>query len=213
MVKDHLAPNGGKLLYAFRIGDGRRGVHDFKNPLGSGYIGDHLVVKVAQIHDRVPEHGNIGSERKEGSHGYPARAQHNNPHEIQGKQADGPAQVNDRPYGVVEPYRVDKGIPMLFCQIPEGVHGFGFRAEALDDPDAGKVLVHEGIQVGGFLPVDLPSFMGMGLDVPDSRGHQGKAHKGRCGKPGVLDEHDDGYRADGDEIRNQGGDAVGENIL
>ena len=53
----------------------------------------------------------------------------------------------------------------------------------------------------------------LGLDVPDSRGHQRKAYKGRGGKPCVLDEHDDGHRADGDEIRDQGGDAVGEHIL
>ena len=102
---------------------------------------------------------------------------------------------------------------MLLRQIPEGVHGLFLRAEALDDADAGEVLMHEGVQVGGFLPVDLPPFMGMGLDVPDPGGHQRKAHKGRGREPDVLDEHDHGHRADGDEIRDQGGDAVGEHIL
>ena len=143
MVKDHLALNGRKLLYALPIGDGGRGVHDFKYPLRAGDVGDHLVVKVAQVHDRVPEHGNIGSERQEGSHGYPARAEHHDSHKIQGKQADGPAQVDDRAHGVIETDCVHKGIPVLLCQIPEGVHGFGFCAEALDDPDAGKILMHE----------------------------------------------------------------------
>ena len=145
MVEDHLALNGRKLLYVLPVGDGGRGVHDFKNTLRSGNVGDHLIVKVAQVHDRIPEHGNIGSERQEGSYGYPACAEHHNSHEIQGKQADGPAQVDDRTYGVVEPDRVYKGIPVLLCQIPEGVHGFGFCAEALDDPDAGKVLVYESV--------------------------------------------------------------------
>ena len=64
-------------------------------------------------------------------------------HKIQGKQADGPAQVDDRAHGVIETDCVHKGIPVLLCQIPEGVHGFGFCVEALDDPDAGKILMHE----------------------------------------------------------------------
>ena len=101
MVEDHLAPDGRKLLRARPVRDGGRGVHDLEDPFRAGDIGDHLVVKIAQVHDRVPEHGNIGSEGKEGSHGYPPRAQHYKSNEIQGKQADGPAQVDDRANGVV----------------------------------------------------------------------------------------------------------------
>ena len=61
--------------------------------------------------------------------------------------------------------------------------------------------------------MDLPPFMGMGLDVPDPGGHQRKAHKGRGREPDVLDEHDHGHRADGDEIRDQGGDAVTRDLV
>ena len=55
---------------------------------------------------------------------------------------------------------MDKGIPMLLCQATEGIHSFLFRTKALDNPDTGQILMDKSVKVGGFFPVDLPSFCG-----------------------------------------------------
>ena len=70
---------------------------------------------------------------------------------------------------------MDKGIPMLLCQAAEGIHSFLFRTKALDNPDTGQILMDKSVKVGGFFPVDLPSFVGTRLDIPDTGRHQRKA--------------------------------------
>ena len=119
----------------------------------------------------MPEHGNIGSECDEGTDGYLIHSDYDNTCKIKGNNSQAPAEIDDRTDGVIQADRMDKGIPVLLCQLPEGFHGFFFGPEALDDPDTGQIFVDKSIQVGRFFPVDLPSFVRACLDIPDADCH------------------------------------------
>ena len=91
MGKGHLSFDGRDFRHIFFVGDSCPGIHDFKNPLGPGNVGDNLVIKIAEIHNRVPEHGDVAAEGKEGSHGHIFRPQNMQSHKVKGGNAHTPA--------------------------------------------------------------------------------------------------------------------------
>ncbi len=83
------------------IGDFRFGIHDFKDPFRTRYIGDELGVEIAQIGNGVPKHGNIAAEGDKRTHGNPVGSYNPDTGEIEHDRTDAPAQIDDGTEGVV----------------------------------------------------------------------------------------------------------------
>ena len=213
MPEAHLSFDRRHLYHAVLVRDLRLRVHDFKYPLCGGDICDDLVVKIAQVHDRVPEHTDIGSECDEGSDGNPVGSKDTNPGKVKGDHAEPPAQVDGGAQRIVDPYCADESGSVLPYQLSEGVLGFPLRREALDHTDSGHVLVHKGVEVGCLFPEDLPALVRKGLDQGEHQRHQRQTAQGRCSQNWILHKHDGGHCGHSHEIRYQCGDKVVQHIL
>ena len=95
LIEHHISLYLGKLLHIILIGDSRGGIHNFKYPFRTCYVGYHLVIEIAQVHNRMPEHGNISSEGNKGTDGHLFRPDYDNSCEIKGNNTDSPAKIDD----------------------------------------------------------------------------------------------------------------------
>ena len=78
------------------VRDRRLGIQDLKDPLRSGNVGHKLIVKVAQVVDRLPEHIDVCPKREKGTECHMFCPEDHDPYKIQADTADSPRQVNDR---------------------------------------------------------------------------------------------------------------------
>ena len=72
--------------------------------------------------------------------------------------AQAPADINPTEISVAPGYRLHKFLAVCPDKFAEGFISFLFGAEALDNFDAGQILVNKGIEVGRLLPLSLPVF-------------------------------------------------------
>ncbi len=68
MLKVYGTDNFRHLCHAVSIHDFRAGVQNLKDSFRTGNVCNQLVIKVAQVHNRLPEHGDIGAECDKGSY-------------------------------------------------------------------------------------------------------------------------------------------------
>ena len=94
MIEGNSSFDRRQLGHAVSIGNFRLCVQNLKNTFGSGDIGDDLVVEVAQVHDRIPKHRNIGAECDQDTEGNLIGTEKNNAGKIQGESADCPANID-----------------------------------------------------------------------------------------------------------------------
>ena len=83
-----------QLGHTVSIGNFSLCVQNLKNTFGSGDIGDDLVVKVAQVHNRIPKHRNIRAECDQDTEGNLIGTEKDNTGKIQGESADCPANID-----------------------------------------------------------------------------------------------------------------------
>ena len=92
---------------------------------------------------------------------------------------------------------------MLFYQTRKNILGFFLGMKTLHHVHACNSFVYIGIQIRAFFPENLPALMGIFLNQPDGRRHQGNAAERSQRKPPVLHHHNHHHAADGDKIRKQ----------
>ncbi len=68
MFKVYCTDNFRHLCHAVGVHDFRASVENLKDSLCAGNVCNQLVIKVAQVHDWLPEHGNIGAKCNKGTH-------------------------------------------------------------------------------------------------------------------------------------------------
>ena len=90
-----------KLAHAGIVRYLRFGIQNLENPFRTGDIGDDLIIKIAQVHDRAPEHRDIGAEGDERADGYLIGTKDNDARKIQGNGTEPPAEVDDGAESVV----------------------------------------------------------------------------------------------------------------
>ena len=79
---------------------------------------------------------------------------------------------------------------MFFYQIAEGLSGLAFSMEALYDTDTGQIFMDEGIQIRGFLFMNLPFRMRTCLNEPYAGNHKWNTDERSCCQDRILNEHD-----------------------
>ena len=208
MLKINGTDDLGHLCHALRIHDLRVGIEYLKDPLRAGDVGDQLVVKVAQVHDRLPEHGYICAERDQCSHRYIVDAEDHDARKPQRYVAESPAEIDDRAESVRVQHRIHKRALMFIDQGAESLLCLFLGGKALDDADAGHILMHKGVQIGRFFSENLPPLVGAHLYEPYPDDHERNADQRGSGKLRVFDKHDAHHRTDRDKVRDQGCDTV-----
>ena len=158
-------------------------------------------IEVAQVHNRVPKHRNIGAEGDEGADGNLIAAKNHNACKIKHNGTYAPAEVNGGTEGIVKADCRNERVAVFFYQLPESLLCFAFCMETLDNPNAGKIFMYEGIQIGGFLSVNLPPLVGINLYEPKADCHYGSAAQGGRGQNRVFSKHNDDNGANGNEVR------------
>ncbi len=73
------------------ITDGTFRIHNFKDTFGGSQIGNDLGVKVAQIHNRVPEHTDVGAKGHQRTDRYRLDSQNFDSNIVHGGKAESPA--------------------------------------------------------------------------------------------------------------------------
>ena len=132
-----------QLGHTVSIGNFRLCVQNLKNTFGSGDIGDDLVVKVAQVHNRIPKHRNIGAECDQDTEGNLIGTEKDNAGKIQAKVPIAQQISMAEPNASFKRTASNKRIPVLVRQLMERSHRFLFGGKALDDTDSGQILVNK----------------------------------------------------------------------
>ena len=101
LIKIHFPLNGRQLLHALPVRNGGGGIHDFKDTFRAGNVCNHLIIEITQIHNRMPEHGNVGAEGNKGTDGYLIHADDQNSCKIQRYGAKSPAKINYGTDGII----------------------------------------------------------------------------------------------------------------
>ncbi len=213
ILKFHLTPHFRKLCHALAVGNLRLRVKYLKNTLRARNVRNQLIVEIAQVHNRVPEHRNIGSERHQCSDRSHLRAEHFHADIVHAQRPEPPAEIYHRSECIRKAAGIHKGTAMLGKQLIKGFLRFVLRGKTLDYAHPRHILMDKGIQVRTFLAVNLPARMGFRLHNQHADNHQRqRAHRRQREFP-VFYSHNQDNRTDSYKVRNQGGHAVGEHIL
>ncbi len=196
-----------------QIGDLGRRIEDVKNPFRRRDVCDDLIVEIGQVPDGAPEHPQVGGEGKEGSHADVIDAYHPDADEVQEKSAQPPDDLHKAAEQIPDAHGIHVAVPVLLGAEVEALLAFLFRRKALDDADAGEVLVDVGVQVGVLLPVNLPQLVGGPLDHKHSRHQQGEGQQGSQSQLPVFGQHDAGYACHGEQVGDQLCHAVRQDVL
>jgi len=132
VFKLHLPLKLRQLLHISPVKNIRLCVKDFKNTLCGSQVGNHLIVKIAQVHHRVPEHINISPKCHQHSDADIIPANHPDANPVKNHGANTPAEINGRPKQVCNPGTADKGLFMVFYQPCKNALGFLLCMVALD---------------------------------------------------------------------------------
>ncbi len=127
------------------IRDLRFGVKHFKNTLGARNIRHNLIIKTAQIIDRLPEHVDIGSECKEGTKRHLIHAQDHNSGKIQADAAKSPCKINDGTERIADADRALKRIAVFMHEGVKRPVRLFLRRKALNHAHARHILMNERI--------------------------------------------------------------------
>ena len=103
MVKGYIAFDRRHLCDFFTVSDFGRCVHDFKYTLCACDVRDQLIIEVGEVHDRVPEHGNIGTESDQKTDLLHTDSQNCDTDIEHGNGAQSPAEVDDGVETVSDP--------------------------------------------------------------------------------------------------------------
>ena len=202
-----------KFFHVLIIVNIRVRIQNIKDTLCRRQIRHYLIVKVAQIHDWIPKHIDIGSECNQKTNGHLRCTDVLDAHKIEHHRAEAPAEINGRSKQIGPCTGFDKGISVLLYQILEDFAGLLLCGKALYNPHSCNILMHICIEVGGFLPSNLPQLMRRCLNCKDCNDHDRNRTK-RCQRQlPILDGHDHNNADYRDEIRNQGCNRIAQHFL
>ena len=149
----------------------RFGIEYLKDTFSSCKIGDDLVIKITQVHDRTPEHTDISAKGDKGTKGYLICTKNADADKVHGSNTKTPGKINNGAKTVIHAAGSYERMSVFFYQHTKGFCSFLLSRKALDDPDAGNIFVDKGIQIGSFFTEDLPALVGDRLDQPHTKSH------------------------------------------
>ena len=162
-----------------RVNDIRFRIQDIKNSFRRRQICHQIIVKITEIHNRVPEHIDVCTKCNQQSDRHFLKSEETHAYKIKHHRTKSPTEVDDRSEHIRVPHRIHKGLLMFIGQISENLPCLILRTKALHDIHARNILVHISIQIRGFLTENLPTLMRRRLHEPNAQRHHRNGRKRR----------------------------------
>ena len=147
MPESHFSLYGRHFCHLRTVSDCRRRIQNLKDTFRARNICHQLIVKIADILNRMPEHGQIRSESNKCSQRHLLHTQHYDSGKIQQNTSHCPGKIDHRTKSVAHPYRIYERLPVLREQNIKSTLRLCLCMKALYDPHTGHVLMDKGIQI------------------------------------------------------------------
>ena len=171
MIKGYITVDRRHLCNIISICNFRWGIHDFEYTLCTCNICDQLIIEITQIHNRIPEHGDVGTECNQKTNLFCPNAKNSKSDIKHGDRSESPTKINNRIKAVCNAYRIHKAVTVFFEQSLKSSSCFGFCRKALYNSNTGHIFMNVSIQIRRFFTKNQPAFMCLNLNHPDSDCH------------------------------------------
>ena len=202
VLKVNLSLDCRHLLCILAAGNHRLLINNFKNTLSTAGRINKLVVKVTQIHNRLPEHSHVASKGNVSSNGNAFNSKQLNSYHIQRHGSNAPAQINPGTKAVAPAYCAEKLAAVIPNQLLESLVSFLLGAEALNNLNARKIFVYKGIHIRRLLTFCLPVLFCHNRNQKNSANQKRQTAEGSQSQLPVFNKHNHHYRNNRNKVRN-----------